>query len=125
MEKFIKQPKFPNEYSFEIFPSVQFQEPIHQMALQQLSRIYDILHDEKYFSRIPIIVGNSVTLDMLQDYFNQCSTPDNFVDEYCQALISINGCSTKVLVHQNRFLIFVVQDTLLQFNNPDYDTIPI
>lgn len=39
--------------------------------MEQLNRVYELLTDERNLI-VPIILGNSVLLDMLQDYLNEC-----------------------------------------------------
>jgi hypothetical protein len=53
---------------------------------------------------VPAILGNSVLLDMLQDYFNQ-SVSQSLQDYFCKSLISVNGCSSEVSLHRSTLII--------------------
>jgi hypothetical protein len=73
LENIEKRSQSPTEYTFEIFPEHEFQSSTSQVVMNQLSRIYHILTEKQFHFIVPVILGNSVLLDILQDYFNQCA----------------------------------------------------
>jgi hypothetical protein len=107
LENIKKRNQYPKEYPFEIFPEDEFQTPTSQLAIDQLSRIYQILTEKQFHLTIPVILGNSVLLDMLQDYFNQCASHNNQGD-ICKSLISVNGCSSEVSIHRSKLIIIII-----------------
>lgn len=69
------------EHIFEIFPSKDFKKSTGEMAMDQLDRIVGIMKDKSSNRKVPNILDNSVILDIIQDYLNQCGSYS--VDDFC------------------------------------------
>lgn len=105
---FEEENQYPKEYSFEIFPEHEFQNFPSQIAIQQLHRVHHLLTKESFRLTIPVILGNSFLLDMLQDYLNQCAKKPEDQNEFCKSLISVNGCSSEVTIHRSKLIILII-----------------